>query len=546
MQEQNSSEIWQVDVNGTLYEAPFSELGEWVNGGSLLPDDKVRKGNLRWIEARKVPALIPFFNAKANGQPVPPIVSTTIAEATQTEDHTALPLNAVLEIASDPIEGRSSLSASPVPEPHICALHRDLPSFYLCEDCGSGLCKACPNSYGGTVRLCPVCGAMCRPVTDVHAARQHENKQVAAKAVGFGITDFFSALGHPFKFKPSLFFGAFLFMVFTIGKGAGGLGGIFMFVAAVFSAMAANALTFGVLSHTINNFIQGRLEDNFMPEFEDFSLWDDVVHPFFLSIAAYVSSFAPFILVLLIGFYLVTSAVSNNLDSYKSDLERIPGTNVYAGRKLAEQSGDVKEVLNGIDERQRERLDGVLQNVEDSENGEAAPAIDEETRRQEEIWAMATESRKRSLESAIGRSAETEAREQAQMYQAFLGLAAPIVVVGGLAFLWGLFLFPASCAVAGYSRSFLATINPLVGLDTIKRLGFDYVKILAMGLVLGILTLFASGILAAVFTAFDLPGIGNLPATALSAFVTFYVSVVFSCVLGYALYKSADKLGLSR
>jgi len=35
----------------------------------------------------------------------------------------------------------------------------------------------------------------------------------------------------------------------------------------------------------------GHLGKNFIPDFEDFSIWDDVVHPFFLSIGAYAVSF---------------------------------------------------------------------------------------------------------------------------------------------------------------------------------------------------------------------------------------------------------------
>lgn len=555
MQEQNLNEVWQVDVNGTVYEAPFIELGEWIDGGSLLPDDKVRKGNLRWIEARKVPALVPFFNAKAAGEPIPLMITKSAGEAPSAESgpghiETSVPVNVPAEFGS--VESQPQTASVPeAPDPSVCALHSDFASFYLCDGCGSGLCKACPSSYGGSVRLCPLCGAMCRPAGEVREDRKSADIHQRAMSEGFGIADFFAALGHPFKFKPSLIFGALMFMFFTIGKGAGGLGGIFMFIAAIFSAMAANALTFGVLSHTVNNFIQGKLEENFMPEFEDFSIWDDVIHPFFLSIAAYISSFGPFIVVMLIGFYLIASTVSGKMDAYKSDLEKIPGTNVYAGRELADQSGDVKDVLKGIDQKQRERLGGLASTADGADDQasmppDTAPALDEESRKQEELWARATENQKKSLESALGKTPDTEAREQAEMFQAFLGLAAPIVVIGGITFLWGLIFFPAACAVAGYSRTFTATINPLVGLDTIRRLGVNYVKILAMGLALGIISLFVSGILAAFFAVFNLPMVGNIPATAVGALFTFYFSVVFSCILGYALYKSSDKLGLSR
>src|SRR5688500_3456475 len=77
MNTQNPNEVWQVEVGGQVYEAPFAELGDWIGEGSLQPGDKVRRGNLRWVEARLVPGLIPFFNAKQEGKPIPVLVGTT-------------------------------------------------------------------------------------------------------------------------------------------------------------------------------------------------------------------------------------------------------------------------------------------------------------------------------------------------------------------------------------------------------------------------------------------------------------------------------------
>jgi hypothetical protein len=310
--------------------------------------------------------------------------------------------------------------------------------------------------------------------------------------------------------------------------------------------MCGNALTFGVLSHTINNFIQGKLDENFMPDFDDFELWDDVIHPFFLSIAAYLSAFGPFFLTLAVGFYIVMSAVAGQMDAYKSDLERIPGTHIYNGRELVDQSGDVKDVLKGIDQRQRDRIESVTQAADGNTAPETAAPIDEESRQQEELWAEATESHKQSLESVLGKTPETEAKENADTIQALLGLAAPLVVVGFITLLWGLFYFPAACAVAGYTRTFSSTINPLVGLDTNKRLGFDYAKLLAFCAAMFFASITVSVVLAYIFAPLALPGMGNIPATAIGAFFTFYLVAVFSCLLGYLLYKKADKLGLQR
>ena len=537
-----STEIWQVEVNGTVYDAAFGELPEWIDGGSLLPGDKVRKGNLRWIEARRVPSLLPFFNAKEKGEAMPVVVTVSEGEPE--------PLAVTIEepIIAEPVVTLEPTSSAPAIafDPTRCTIHGDRDSFFLCDGCANGFCKECPTSYGSNVKICPLCGAMCKRAEEARAINKLLQQESVAINEGFGLGDFVKALGHPFNFKVSLFFGAFLFMMVTVGRSAGGMGGIYMAVGGIFAGMCGNALTFGVLSHTINNFIQGKLDENFMPDFDDFELWDDVIHPFFLSIAAYLSAFGPFFLTLAVGFYIVMSAVAGQMDAYKSDLERIPGTHIYNGRELVDQSGDVKDVLKGIDQRQRDRIESVTQAADGNTAPETAAPIDEESRQQEELWAEATESRKQSLESVLGKTPETEAKENADTIQALLGVAAPLVVVGFITLRWGLFYFPAACAVAGYTRTFSSTINPLVGLDTIKRLGFDYAKLLAFCAAMVFASIIVSVVLAYIFAPLALPGMGNIPATAIGAFFTFYLVAVFSCLLGYLLYKKADKLGLQR
>jgi hypothetical protein len=132
------------------------------------------------------------------------------------------------------------------------------------------------------------------------------------------------------------------------------------------------------------------------------------------------------------------------------------------------------------------------------------------------------------------------------MVSDFVKKAGILIVLIAIAFLWGIFYFPAACAVAGYTRSFAATINPSVGLDTIRRLGVSYVKILLMGLVIVIMSFLISVFLHILFLPFDLPKMGNLPANILGSFVSFYFAIVFACVLGFALFKNSDKLRLFR
>ena len=584
MSSPNPNDIWQVEVGGQVYEAPFRELGDWIGEGSLLPDDKVRKGNLRWIEARLVPPLVPFFNAKAQGLPMPVMFTTSEPETNVPADVPVVSsvVNAVSEPpaaaggltsesrdvfssrepglqppatagGSDPIEHSISMPAEPQAgsfDPTKCALHAGVQSVFVCDGCGNGFCKVCPKAYGGSVRICPLCGAMCRTLTEVVQKRTVTEFRTTAIEAGFGSGDFFNALSHPFKFKASLFFGALMYMGFSLGESVTALGGIYMMVSAIFCLLLANMLTFGVLANTIDSFAHGNLEANFMPSFEDFELWDDVVHPLFLSIGAYVAAFGPFFLALIIGVYWVTSSVNSQMDSFQQNVEKIPGTHYYDAKRTVDQSEHVKSVIGDVSNKQQERLE----ELEDSGFGETEPTPEttkpaedvsaRETREQEELWAQAQESRKQSLESVIGKSPETKAKENEAMLQSFLGLAAPLVVIGAIFFLWGLFYFPVACAIAGYTRSFSSTLNPLIGLDTIKRLGGTYASLVFMELVLLIALVIVSGIAEAVLSPFDMPGFGNLPAKAIGALFAFYLWTVFSCILGYAMFKRSDKLGL--
>src|SRR5688572_25412138 len=125
MSNPNPNEIWQVEVGGQVYEAPFGELPTWIDEGSLLPTDKVRKGNLRWIEARRVPTLTPFFDAKAKGLPLPVIpaaesVTEPVADAPAPPPSVTEPEPAPAFV-SDPSPPPSfSTSTSGTPDPEVC------------------------------------------------------------------------------------------------------------------------------------------------------------------------------------------------------------------------------------------------------------------------------------------------------------------------------------------------------------------------------------------------------------------------------------------
>jgi len=544
MNNDQTQEVWQVEANGKIFETNFVEMTAWIDEGALLRQDKVRKGNLRWIEAGKVPSLMAVFNAKDNGiAPTPVITTTKLSPTSLPGSQAANPDNyppATAEFTSEP----------------MCSMHADVPSAFVCETCANQFCKACPNSYGGTVKICPFCGAMCRALALFEQARSESETYQSALSEGFGFSDFAAAVAYPFKFKASLVLGALMFMFFSIGQSAVGFGGFIMVGASIFSFMLANTLTFGVLANTVENFSQGKVGLNFMPSFDDFSLWDDVVHPFFLSIGVYISSFGPLIAVALVALFLVMGTVTNDLNGIQSDAVRSVNPQLPYAANAAKQSEKVREILNQNLEGQKQRKadfeaqqNRVMTAVESGEELKE-PAVKSPSQIDEaeiaEVQKMIENSRKAQLESVVGRTPETVAKDQQALYSKIQGYGLVFILLGGVCLLWGLFYFPAACAVAGYTRSFAATLNPSVGFDTIRRLGSFYIKILLMGLAILFISSLVGGFLSIVFAPFNMPGVGNIPAKAIGSVFTFYFSVVFSCVIGFAMYKASDRLNLFR
>ncbi|MEP6847957.1 MAG: B-box zinc finger protein [Acidobacteriota bacterium] len=540
MSEPANLENWQVEVGGQIYEADFGELAAWVAEGALQPDDKVRRGNLRWIEAKRVPTLLPHFNARRDCTPPPPVVVTTTTAA-ETAPAAATPAASVTVNVAPPQPVQVVVNATQV-DPDSCRNHQSVPAVYICETCDIAYCKGCPSSYGGSVKICPACGGLCKEKAQAAASKKRDEGYRQALDQGFGLSDLGAAFAHPFKFKLSLFFGALMYMFFSLGQSATAMGGIFMYAAAIISFMLANMLWFGVLAHTTESFSQGKLSVDFMPRFDEFNLWDDVVHPFFLSIGVYISAFGLFLVMAIVGGYMVYNAMAAEQQAMLSQIQKLPGSTLYDPQKPIQQSGEVSKVLSETKRQNDERL----QTQADIANGSQPAATSAGDTEESVMRANETiqKVQKAQVEAAIGRSPQTQTDEREAFLKKILGLAAPVVVLAGIGLLWGLFYFPAACAVAGYTRSFMATINPLVGLDTIRRLGLDYFKLLFMALVIVICVAMVSFILDLIFSPFSMPGFVNIPARIVGSLFSFYFWAVFCCLIGFMLYKASDRLKL--
>ncbi|MFZ1699400.1 MAG: hypothetical protein WBO10_08620 [Pyrinomonadaceae bacterium] len=538
MNTEPTTEIWQVEVGAGIYDASFEDMTTWIADGSLLRIDRVRKGNLRWIEAGKVPSLTEFFNAKESTEPSGPVITTTRKETLGIPEPAGNFINA---------EAQTGLTE----DMPVCSVHGDTPSNYVCETCGNTFCKACPTSYGSNVKICPYCGAMCTAITHVAAQKARTELRQAAVLNGFGLKDFGNALSHPFKFKASLVLGAIMFAFLSVGSSAASFGGIFLMSAAIFCYMLANTLTFGIFANTIDNFSQGQLDENFMPSFDDFSIWDDVIQPFFLSIAVYVSSFGPFLVLMIAAIFFFAGSVTKQGSGSQSEVTSVVAPQLDLTVKSANQSERVREILRMEADEQRARVEAMdsgnlSANV--PEQRKAVAMADEYNADTEKMVAEANalinQQRKAQLESSLGKTPETLAAERSAAFSQILDYGAIFLLLAAVTLVWGFIYFPAACAVAGYTRSFGATLNPAVGIDTIRRLGFDYVKLLLMVVVIFALSAAIGSVIHFVFADFDMPAVGNLPATVIGSLFTFYFSIVFSCLIGYALFNAADRLDL--
>lgn len=526
-------EIWQVDAGGEIYQGTFDELTQWITEGAVLPQDKVRRGNLRWIEAQKVPTLLSFFNAKDSGT-TPPVVTTNSPKPFP-------------QVVSTPINDLN--------QPRFCLVHIETQAEFTCDGCANFFCKECPTSFGGTVKVCPMCGAMCKSLEKMAEETKKTINFERRITEGFGFADFTKAFAYPFKYRASFVFGALFYAFFTVGQQASSLGGRWLISSSIICWMLANMLTFGILANTVENMLQGKLDQNFMPGFDNFSLWDDLIHPLFLSISVHLVSFGGLIILFVAMFFFAANSLKPG-DSLAEKTVQTVAPEAAPDFSAAQQGDKQIEFFKEVVKKQNEQSQQRLNSAENGETFDEIPPVNnaaptnqtspvyDEEKEFENLNNMINQTRKVQLESAVGKPSEEEQTGFKNMYQQILVWAGPFILLAGLATLWGVFYLPVAYIVAAYTRNIRSVFNPSIGLDTIKRLGVDYVKILLMGFVLWIIGGVAGIFLGFVFAPFDLPRLGNIPVIAVGSIITFYLSIVFAVILGSALYKNSEKFPL--
>jgi hypothetical protein len=247
--------------------------------------------------------------------------------------------------------------------------------------------------------------------------------------------------------------------------------------AGVFPIM--NVLSKGVLTwysfNAVSKVSIGNMRD-FMPEFRDL---DDIVRAMRLSLAALVISGGPLLLCLLLipGADVLTRARS---------MASAPRLEVV---QAAEPSPAPSE---GADEGGDETVVGA---TTDEENA-----------------ATPFEASRNGAGSIFG----------------------PLALLGiVIAALWMIVYLPVALTVAALSKSILSTVNPLIGADTIKKMGGTYWQALAI---------YAAIVFVQLLVGWGLrhiPLAGGLAASFLDA----YAALAIGCTLGMAVFKKAAVLG---
>ncbi len=377
-------------------------------------------------------------------------------------------------------------------ETTACHNHPDAAPEYVCRMCGAVFCKQCPKFAGGKVPMCPLCGDLCHEYQVV----VDRTARAALQSSGFGMEDFLRAVRYPLQHKSALLGGALIYALLML---AGFRGSIVAWV-----------LLFGCISHVISQVAWGRLNRSFMPDFSSFSLWDDLVVPAFLGVGIMIVTWGP---VMVLVFALIFGVIKSGGVEHATLVD----------------GGHSSESLN------HEYLDALTDPNADPQKLADANQKLQETRPGAQIAREAEQSKEQASDPA----------GSLRYLLPYLGAGVVFVLLFLLLIAWGVFYYPMALTVAGYTQSFGSVLNPLVGLDTIRRMGATYFKAFGMVILVQLFAIIVGVIIAVVTSPFTLPFMGNLIGSFINATFTFYFYLVIACILGLSLFKSADRLGIA-
>ncbi|MFN8091704.1 MAG: hypothetical protein U0599_05665 [Vicinamibacteria bacterium] len=416
-----------------------------------------------------------FAVAEASLAPAPP------AAAPRPPETAAAPRPPSPRPAASPL----APSPRPAPPPRLpspartsgwrrCAAHADRPSEAVCGACGRGWCAECLRRQGTAV-MCSSCDALCVPTAEREAKEARARQRARPLTAETG-----AILRYPFTDPVAFVLFAIVVGVFAVAASIAALGGGF---GIVFSQGLLYAYAFTAINRVSGGDLSG-----FMPDIGDIA---DLAGPLRVGIAALLVSSGP--LVALSFLYP------------PSDVAR-----VVAGERAA-------AVIEATPSPTPEPTVPPALAAAVGDDGAGSEAGEEE--------AAAPEADHSGAEPSVPDDAG--------------GPEEPLVpawAIGAyvLALLWKLVYSPIALVAGAISRSFVRTLNPLVGLDAMRRMGSTYWTAMLLYTALALVELAAGTALGLV------PFAGSF----LRAFVQSYSYLAIGCLLGLAVFKKAPELGL--
>lgn len=487
--------MWQVMIQGEIYDADLPTLKQWIFDGYVTSSDKVKKGSLNWIEANRVPILRRVFS----GEEQPPF---------QPEEPKATVPNVVEQITAA-TSTQSGTESYQQQDGHTrsfggCYNHPEQPAQYVCRVCQNTFCQTCPKFVGTTnTPLCPLCGDLCQPYQQ--NVQQH-TQLTSYGSRAFGFAEFGQAFKYPFKDVIKLLMTGAICGLLSM---AGGIG-----------AALSYMILFGSISLAIRRVSAGDQHSSFFPDLSSFSWWDDVLVPMLLSVGISIVTLGPTVVLI---FALTMGWLGFLGSSTPSDMA------MQQEQKQMLDDEDFDQLINQSDpekeRKAREKLQPMMRGQKVLDKNEKSKTLSEETEDSEQM--------------------SYEPSPLWKYVEPLLKAALPIFIILLIGLGWMIFYSPMALAIAGYTQDFWSVVNPFFGLSAIRQMGTVYFKALSMfigahgiGIVLNFGLSMAFGLILAI------PLVGFLLNVVLQGILNFYISIVVAYILGVALNRCADKLGI--
>lgn len=506
----HSQDLWQVQVDNRVYEALTDELVEWIKEGSVLPEDKVRKGNLRWLAAQRIPQFNSYFSDPPKAEKRSSSESGNSGLAFEIERNGTVE-SPLLNNYSDGVDSsfvgvqKPSEAFDEMSPPALlkhCFKHQGQATKFICNVCRIPYCVDCTNRFG-SVRLCPTCGGMCVSFVESEKvdfrASGALNKPYARKVLAeasvqqadgtLGIRDLVHAARYALspRIESVVYIALFIFLFFGVSLLF--IGGTVVSLVALFSTLGLATLMLRISRKArahADPLSAERLSD-------DKQIVAYAVKDFTLGVIVNLTSFGIFFLVISMAAAYAWYRVSTTLDV------------TDAAIRIEQKELDATLQANGMKTGPR--------------------SIDQKI----------NETRNQIITSTFGKGVISEEHELDKLVKSIMRLSIFLLMPIFIAFLFGLVYYPAAIGLALRNLSVRETLNFRQGLRLIRIMGFEYVKItlasMTLLLLLGGISILSTGVLSYFWQ--DSIAVIVLTIT-LPAIASFYCWSFFSSILAFS------------